>query len=237
MDTPNLAAIGERLAEVPTGGTVAVGMALVGCGLAVKVGVVPFHFGHLDGHTVASTPHAGLFGAVTVPVGLFGLVPLQSLVTPGLERPELLRPLLLGAAVATAVVGALLAVAQTHLKRLLACSSVAHTGIAAVGVALGGTDALTGVAVYVVGHGALKLGLFLAVGQLLDRLGSVQTGALLGRGREAILPTVILTIGAPLLAGLPPSGLYAGKALVADATSSTVRPRPTCPGSTPRSPC
>jgi multicomponent Na+:H+ antiporter subunit D len=218
LGTPSLAGAAEVLQDpvaAPT--TAALGLAMVAAGLAVKAGLAPFHFGHLDSHTVARAPHAGLFGAIVVPAGLFGLTRLQSLVVPGIVDPAALRPLVAATAAVTALVGALLAIAQTHLKRLLACSSVAHVGIAAAGVAIADVAGAAGTAAYVVGHGALKLGLFLAVGVMLHRLGSVEVGDLVGRGSAAGSAAVLLAVGGPLLAGLPPSGLYVGKAMIATA--------------------
>jgi multicomponent Na+:H+ antiporter subunit D len=217
--TPNLGLAGERLAAGALTPSVAVGVGLLVAGLAVKAGLAPFHFGHLDSHTVARVPHAGLFGAITVPAGLYGLARVQTLVVPGLGDAAALRPLLLGAAVLTAVVGGVLCLAQTHLKRLLACSSLAHVGIAAAGIALAVPAGLAGTAVYVAGHGSLKLGLFLAVGVVLHRLGSVEVGELVGRAGGARLASVLLLVGGPLLAGMPPSGLFAGKAIIAEAAS------------------
>jgi multicomponent Na+:H+ antiporter subunit D len=219
--TPNLVAIATELAaagQAPH--SASIGVAFLASGLAFKAGAVPFHFAHLDSHTVARAPHAGLFGAIVVPAGLFGLARLQSLVVPGLGDPAVLRPLLVATAAVTALVGGLLAVAQTHLKRLLACSSVAHVGIALTGLAVADVTGAAGTATYVLGHGAVKLGLFLAVGVLLHRLGSVEVGELVGRGRAAGSPALLLAVGGPLLAGLPPSGLYAGKAMMADAVTA-----------------
>jgi multicomponent Na+:H+ antiporter subunit D len=219
VGTPNLAEAGARLAETDVTAAAVVGVALLVSGLAIKAGLVPFHFGHLDSHTVARAPHAGLFGAVTVPAGLYGLARVQATVVPGLGDAAMLRPLVLTAAVVTALLGGVLAVTQTHLKRLLACSSLAHVGIAAAGIALVVPTGLGGSAVYLLGHGALKLGLFLAVGLLLHRCGSVETGRLLGRAREARVAAVLLAAGGPLLAGLPPSGLAAGKAAISEAAN------------------
>jgi multicomponent Na+:H+ antiporter subunit D len=217
--TPNLGLAGERLAAGELTPSVGVGVGLLIAGLSIKAGMAPFHFGHLDSHTVARAPHAGLFGAVTVPAGLYGLARLQTLIVPGIGDAAALRPLFLGAAVLTAVVGGVLCLAQTHLKRLLACSSLAHAGIAAAGIALAEPAGLAGTAVYVVGHGGLKLGLFLAVGVVLHRLGSVEVGELVGRAGGARLASGLLLVGGPLLAGMPPSGLFAGKAIIAEAAS------------------
>jgi multicomponent Na+:H+ antiporter subunit D len=218
--TPNLAAAGEALRATGATPSAAVGVGLLVAGLATKAGVVPFHFGHLDSHTVARAPHAGLFGAVTVPVGMFGLARLQGTVVAGLADPAALRSLVLGAAVVSALLGGVLALVQQHLKRLLACSSLAHLGIVAVGVALASTDGLAAVGVYVVAHGALKLGLFLTVGVILHRLGSVLVGDLAGRAREVRVPATLLVVGAALLAGAPPGGLFVGKAGIADAAEA-----------------
>jgi multicomponent Na+:H+ antiporter subunit D len=220
--TPNLALAGERLVEAGATPAAVAGVGLLVAGLGVKAGLVPFHFGHLDAHTVARAPHAGLFSAVTAPVGLVGLLRLQTTLVPGVAGDaQGLRGLVLAVAVLAAVVGAVLSVCQTHLKRLLACSSLAHLGIAAAGLAVGGATAVAGTLVYLLAHGALKLGLFLVVGVLLHRLGHLDVRRLVGRAGEAPVAVATLAAGGLLLAGAPVSGLWVGKVLVAEAAGAT----------------
>jgi multicomponent Na+:H+ antiporter subunit D len=157
---------------------------------------------------------------VVVPAGLFGLARLQSLVVPGLGDPAALRPLLAGAAAATALVGGLLAVAQTHLKRLLACSSVAHTGIAAhrAGRPRAGArrdGRLRPRPTAPSSSGCSSPSGCCCTGSARSRWASCSTAPATARsrGRAARASAV------RCWPGLPPSGLYAGKAIIADAAT------------------
>jgi multicomponent Na+:H+ antiporter subunit D len=210
--TPNLAQVGEVLTGTPS--TTVLGAAgLVLAGLAIKAGLAPFHLAHVDVHTATWTPHAGLFGALVLPIGLVGIVRVGAIALDGLAgADDLVRGGLLVAAVVTALAAAVMSLLQDQLKRLLAFSSVAHLGIAGMGAALGGADGAAGAAAYVVGHGVVKLGLLLAAGIVLHRLGSLHLRDLTGRGREVPLATALLAVGALLLAGVPPSGMHVGKA-------------------------
>lgn len=216
--TPNLAEIADRLADVPMSPALAVAFGLVLIGLGIKSGLLPFHFAHVDSHSVAPAPHAGLFGVVLLQAALYGVARLSGILfdIPGFN-PDGLRALLVTAGVATALIAASMSVVQNHLKRLLAFSSVAHLGIAAVGVGLLETDGLAGAGLYIAGHAAVKMALFLTAGILLHRFASMHLSALAGRGREAWPLVGILVIGAVALAGAPPSGLYGGKVFIEEA--------------------
>ncbi len=216
--TPNIAQSGAVLTDTPPHAALAVTTALVLGGLAVKTGLVPFHFAHADLHTASWSPHAGLLGAVMLPIGLYGIGRLQISVfggVPGLD--EAVRPVLLVAALTTALVGGAMALMQDQLKRMLAFSSISHVGIAGVAVAFGTASGTAAAAVYVVGHGFVKVGLMLVAGVVLHRLGTLQLSELAGRGREVPVAVGLLTVGAALLAGMPPSGLFAGKAVMTGA--------------------
>jgi len=214
-DTPNIAEAANRLSDVPASPSLAVAVALMITGLAVKTGLFPFHFAHADSHSVAPAPHAGLFGAILMQAALYGIARLGSIL---LDAPiinmEAFQQLLITAGVLTALVGAFMSIAQNHLKRLLAFSSVAHIGIAAIGVGILNTEGLAGAGLYITGHAAVKMSLFLAAGVLLHRFSSVHAGKLAGLGKKArVLPLLLIT-GALALAGVPPSGLYGGKVLI-----------------------
>lgn len=214
-DTPNIAEAAHRLSEAPSTPAIAVALALMISGLAIKSSLFPFHFAHADSHSVAPAPHAGLFGAILMQAGLYGIARLGSIL---LDAPiinmEAFQQLLITAGVLTALVGAFMSIAQNHLKRLLAFSSVAHIGIAAIGVGILNTEGLAGAGLYITGHAAMKMSLFLAAGVFLHRFSSVHAGKLAGLGKKAsVLPWILIT-GALALAGVPPSGLYGGKVLI-----------------------
>jgi NADH-quinone oxidoreductase subunit N len=126
-------ATGNDSALLPLG----FGMVIVGFGF--KIGAVPFHMWVPDVYEGAPTTTTA-FMAVTVKAAATGSM-MRVLLIAGAARPDLWAPLLWWIALLTMVVGNLLAAQQTSVKRMLAYSSVAHTGYALVAIAaLLGTD-------------------------------------------------------------------------------------------------
>jgi multicomponent Na+:H+ antiporter subunit D len=214
LGSPNLAAVGEALAATGWDAGTALAVGLITTGLAVKAGLVPFHFAHADLHTATTVQHAGLFGAVLLPLGLYGIARIHGVVLDG--HPSIGWVLVAGGALTALVAGAM-SLLQNHLKRLLAFSSVSHLGIAAAGLGVASVEATSSVALYVLGHAPVKLGLLLTAGAILHRLGALQVAELAGRWRQVPLATLLLAVGGLALAGAPPSGLYAGKAALSEA--------------------
>src|SRR3954471_11543765 len=114
---------------------------------------------------------------------------------------------------------AAMALAQHHLKRMLAFVTISYMGLFLVGIAVLSADGLAGTAVYVVGDGLAKAALFVCVGIIQHRRASIDEVGLHGRCRELRLVGAIFTLGALTVAGLPPFGPFLGKALVEDAAA------------------
>ena len=89
------------------------------------------------------------------------------------------------------------------MKRLLAFSTISHSGLFLTGIALLTPLGLAGAAVYVAGHALVKAALFLCVGVVLHRLGSVNETRLHGRGPGLRVTGVVFTLAALGLADLP----------------------------------
>jgi multicomponent Na+:H+ antiporter subunit D len=106
------------------------------------------------------------------------------------------------------------------MKRLLAFSTISHAGMFLVGIALLTPLGLAGAAVYVVSHALVKAALFLCVGIVLHRLGSVNEPWLHGRGRTLPVTGVVFTLAALGLADLPPFTTYLGKGWIEDSGNS-----------------
>jgi multicomponent Na+:H+ antiporter subunit D len=111
----------------------------------------------------------------------------------------------------TAVVGAVMAFEQRHLRRMLAFSTVGHSGLLLIGMALLVPAGLAGACVYVLGHGLAKAALFVAVGVLLHRRGTVDEDDLLRRGRGLPLVGVVFGLGGLAVSGVFPFGTAVGK--------------------------
>jgi multicomponent Na+:H+ antiporter subunit D len=216
----NMAQAGQTLAGREADGLVVAAFLLMVVGFLVKAAVVPFHFWLADAHAVAPTPVCVLFSGVMVQLGLYGLARVYWSVfsgSPGLE----VRPALLAAGAVTAVVGAVMCFSQLHLKRMLAFSTLSHSGLILIGIALLEPGALAGAALSVAGHGLAKGGLFLATGLVLHRLASIDEDDLTGRGRRLIGPAAVYLLGGLALAGLPVFGGGVGDGIIDHAASGS----------------
>jgi NADH-quinone oxidoreductase subunit N len=167
--TTNLALIGAQLAGTEVSLMAALGLGLLLIGLGFKVAAVPFHMWAPDVYDGAPTPVTG-FMATGVKVAAF--VALVRVLLESFPSAEALwQPVIAGLAIASMVVGNLIALAQRTLKRMLAYSSIAHAGYLLVAVWPGSR----------LGAGAVLL--YLAA-YVLTTLASFGFLAALGRGGE-----------------------------------------------------
>jgi multicomponent Na+:H+ antiporter subunit D len=213
----NLAQLGRAVEGAgPPGGLVIIAFALIACGFLVKAAIVPFHFWLADAHAVAPTPVCLLFSGIMVELGLYGVARVYWTVFSQTTVSGLpaLRLTLLWLGVVSALLGAVMCARQRHLKRLLAFSTISHSGIMLAGLVTPDSAQLGGVLLYLFSHGLVKGALFLCVGLLLHRLGSVDQMELRGRGRCMPWTGIMFAVGGLALAGLPPFGLYLGKGMM-----------------------
>jgi multicomponent Na+:H+ antiporter subunit D len=222
----NLAQIGQALTGRHPDGLIVVAFALLTGGFLVKAAVVPFHFWLPDAYGSAPIPVCVLFAGVMSELGLFAVIRVWDTVFSGLaggSGPRM-RAVLLGLGILTAVVGAVMALAQIHLKRMLAFVTMSHMGIYLIGVGLLTPLGLAGASLLVIGDGLAKSALFLGVGVVQHQRASVSEIKLRGRGRGLAVTGVTITLGALVLADLPPYVSSAGHALLVKAAEQVGLP-------------
>jgi multicomponent Na+:H+ antiporter subunit D len=184
----NLAQVGEALAQKPSDALVVAAFALITGGFLVKAAIVPFHFWLADAYAVAPTPAVIVFTGVMSDLGIYAVARIYFTVfqVPLEPHVEGLRAVLIGFAVVTALVGAVMALVQDHLKRLLAFVTISQIGLALIAVGLLTPEGAAGAALLIPADGLLRAGLFVCIGAVLHRCGSVYQSRLHGRGR--VLP-------------------------------------------------
>jgi multicomponent Na+:H+ antiporter subunit A len=186
---------------------------LVLAGAFTKSAQVPFHF-WLPGAMAAPTPaSAYLHSATMVKAGVFLLARLN----PVLGGTEIWHTLLAVAGAATMLAGALMALFQTDLKRLLAYTTLAALGTLTLLLGIGSVEAVKAALVLLLVHALYKATLFLVAG-LVDHETGTRDLALLGGLRAAMPVTAAVALLAGLsMAGLPPLVGFVAKELLYEA--------------------
>jgi multicomponent Na+:H+ antiporter subunit D len=218
----NLAEVGQALAGRKSDGLVVVAFALITGGFLVKAAIVPFHFWLADAYAVAPTPAGIVFTGVMSDLGIYAVARIYQTVFQAPLAPHAagVRAVLVGFAVVTALLGAVMALGQDHLKRLLAFVTISQIGLALIGVGLLTPDATSGVALLISADGLLRAGLFVCLGAVLHRCGSVYQSRVHGAGKSmAWAWPVVFVAGTLGLAALPPFGAFSGKALIEGAAA------------------
>jgi proton-translocating NADH-quinone oxidoreductase chain N len=186
------------------------GIALTGLGLLFKVGAVPFHGWKPDVYQGAPTPITALMASCVV-VSAFGALLRVFYVAFGNLTWDW-RPALWAIAIATMVVGAIIAVTQTDVKRLLAYSSIAHAGFVLTAVIATSVAGLSGSLFYLLSYGLTTVGAFAVITMVRDAGGEAgHLSRWAGLGRRSPLVAGIFALFLLAFAGIPLTSGFIGK--------------------------
>ncbi len=173
----------------------------------VKIPVLPFHSWQADTYT--NTPAAGtmLLSGIMLKMGLYGLLRWFLPLAP--ESIEFYQPWVIGLSVAGVLYGALIAIRQKDMKRLVAFSSLSHVGLIAAGIFTLTLEGLEGSVIQLFVHGINVVGLFLVI-ELIERsTGTRMLGELGGLAKNNRLFMIFFmlialgTVAVPFTNGFP----------------------------------
>jgi NADH-quinone oxidoreductase subunit N len=200
-------------------GVLLAGMGLLIVGLGFKVASVPFHFWAPDVYQGAPTPFVGYMAAVAKAAGFAGLVRVLMLAFP--TEVSNWRPIIWVLATASVLLGAVLALVQSDLKRMLAYSSVSQAGYVLIGLQDGTSAGVQAVCFYVFTYAFMVIGTF-AIVQILQGRGEARNDLSAARGLSARSPWLATAMLVLLLgqAGIPLTSGFLAKWLVIEAVVS-----------------
>ncbi|MEU1277907.1 NADH-quinone oxidoreductase subunit NuoN [Streptomyces sp. NPDC005805] len=187
-----------------------IGGAMLLMGLLFKVGAVPFHMWTPDVYQGAPTPVTGFMAAATKVAAFGALLRLLYVVLPGLTWDW--RPVMWGVAIVTMLGGAIVAITQTDIKRLLAYSSIAHAGFILAGVIATNPEGISSVLFYLLAYSFVTIGAFAVVTLVRDPGGeATHLSKWAGLGRRSPLVAAVFAVFLLAFAGIPLTSGFAGK--------------------------
>ena len=209
----DLAAIVAGTAPLSPG--LAMGLAFLTTGVAFKIAAVPFHYWTPDAYQGSPTPITGYL-SVGPKVGAFALI-LRLFVEALGPLADWWMPVVIVLATITMTLGNLVALTQDNVKRMLAYSSIAHTGYMLVGLAAWAKDpegaGISALLFYGVAYAFMNLGAFAVIAALQKRTGVTSSlGTFAGLGRREPLLGVLMTLFLLSLTGIPPTAGFFAKA-------------------------
>ncbi|MFF2027709.1 NADH-quinone oxidoreductase subunit NuoN, partial [Streptomyces sp. NPDC058171] len=209
--TVALPGIADALAEGAEDRTLAlIGTALLSVGLLFKIGAVPFHSWIPDVYQGAPTPITAFMAAATKVAAVGAMLRIFYVALPDLRADW--RPVMWGVAILTMVVGAVMAVTQNDVKRMLAYSSVAHAGFILTGLVAANRAGLSSTMFYLLAYGFSTLGAFAVVTLVRDSRGeATDLSRWAGLGRRSPLVGGVFALFLLAFAGIPLTSGFVSK--------------------------
>jgi NADH-quinone oxidoreductase subunit M len=178
-------------------------------GFGVKVPIVPFHTWLPDAHVEAPTPISVLLAGVLLKMGTYALLRFNFTMLPEVAR-NLAVPIAV-VAVVSVIYGALLALAQSDLKRIVAYSSVSSMGYVILGLVAYTTYGMGGATFQMVSHGLISGLMFACVGVIYNVTHTREVGDMAGMAERMPVTVGAFVAGAFAYAGLPLMAGFAGE--------------------------
>src|SRR3954451_10604157 len=181
---------------------------------AIKVPIFPFHTWLPDAHVEAPTAGSVLLAAVMLKIGTYGFLRFANPFFPEVAFSPTVSALMITLAVIGIIYGALVAMVQPDIKKLVAYSSVSHLGFVMLGIWGGTVQSVQGALMVMISHGFSTGALFLLIGMLYERRHTRLIADYGGIARVVPVFSLILTVVSLSSIGLPGLNGFVGEFLV-----------------------
>jgi len=203
-------------ADAGNNGLLIAATCLLFVGLLFKIGAVPFHQWTPDVYQGAPTPATAFMAAAVKIAAVGGLLRLCYVALGGLRWDW--RPVMWAVAIVTMLVGAIVALTQNDIKRMLAYSAVANAGFMLIGVLATNQAGLSSTMFYVLAYGFSTLGAFAIVGLVRDSAGeATRISQWAGLGKTSPLVASAMAIMLLAFTGIPLTSGFTSKLLIFEA--------------------
>jgi NADH-quinone oxidoreductase subunit N len=211
--TTKIPALAGALTAGSTQGLALLAFALLAVGFAFKISAAPFHMWTPDVYEGAPTPITAYMAAATKIAAFAALIRVLDVAFQGLSWDW--APIVWALSAISIVVGSVLAIAQTNIKRMLAYSSIAHAGFILTGLTAPGAEGIRSALFYLVAYAATTLGAFATV-MVVSGRGEERTTLrdYAGLGRTHPTAAALMTLFLLSLAGIPPAAGFIAKVTV-----------------------
>ena len=182
-------------------------------GFGIKLAILPLHTWLPTTYAVAHPNTTALIASVVAKLGVFGIIRIVIPLTP-IALSTYAQMLFGGLGALAIVYGALVALSQTDLRKVLAYSSLSHVGFITLGLMSMNTEGLTGAAIQMFNHGIITCGMFLMLAMIEQRRGTMSL-TVEDRGLAAVYPKlgVMMVFFTLAGAGLPGLNGFVGEVL------------------------
>ncbi len=179
---------------------------------AIKVPLVPFHSWLPDAYSSGRTPFLVFFAGIVSKLGAFGFIRYNLTLFP--QASHFFQPLLMGLGVASILYGALAALAQSDIKRIVAYASISHLGFVVLGIFALNVDGLNGAIIQMVNHGVVIAALFICVGIFEARFATRRLADLGGLAKAMPVMAGVFLVVALAGLGMPLLNSFVGEFLI-----------------------
>lgn len=203
--TLNMADLAQLLPEVREKTTILAALAFLTVGISLKLALFPLHLWLPNAYCYAPSMVSAFLAATATKVGVYVLLRIFFTVfgAPYVFEAMPVGGILMTLAILAMFAASTVAIFQNDVKRMLAYSSVAQIGYIVLGISFASVTGLTGGVVHLFNHAVTKGALFLALGCVFLRLGSVRLDDMAGLGRAMPLTMAAFVVGGLSLIGIP----------------------------------